>query len=76
MFAPNTYPATRAAAKALGATRYFTGAPCCNGHIETRCTSNWACSECTRNNKSAWREAHPDKWRAQKQRSRQRKATK
>jgi hypothetical protein len=66
--------ATRAEAKTLGATRYFTGAPCCNGHIDARCTSNWACAQCNRDNKSAWRKASPDKWRAQKRRWRRRNA--
>jgi len=41
------YPATRKAAKAQGATHYFTGAPCVRGHVALRKTKG-ACVECMR----------------------------
>jgi hypothetical protein len=37
---------TRAKAKARGLKRYFTGKPCCRGHIAERHVNNWACIEC------------------------------
>jgi group I intron endonuclease len=41
------YPRTRAAAKAAGATRYFTGLPCEHGHIALRKTKG-TCVECAK----------------------------
>ena len=41
------YPATRAEAKRLGATHYFTGKPCVRGHIAPRRTKG-SCTECDR----------------------------
>ena len=46
-------PKTRAEAKALGATHYFTGEPCKHGHIAPRKTKG-ACTECL---KVEWRKA-------------------
>jgi len=40
-------PSTRAEAKAIGATHYFTGKPCKHGHIAPRKTKG-ACVECLR----------------------------
>jgi hypothetical protein len=37
---------TRAEAMALGLTRYFTGKPCCRGHIDQRSTKSASCFEC------------------------------
>jgi predicted transcriptional regulator len=37
---------TRAEAKAAGATRYFTGIPCQNGHVDERYTKSGACLSC------------------------------
>jgi hypothetical protein len=37
---------SRAEAKALGLTHYYTGKPCRNGHIEKRQTQNGTCKEC------------------------------
>jgi hypothetical protein len=65
-------PKTAAAATALGVTRYFTGAPCCNGHIVPRFTLGRTCSECKRGTGYAWRKAFPDKYRAQSRRIQQR----
>jgi len=39
-------PATRAEAKALGSTEYFTGAPCKHGHVTSRYTANGTCTQC------------------------------
>lgn len=41
----STLPTTRAEAKRLGATHYYTGKPCANGHIAPRKTKG-ACVEC------------------------------
>jgi 5-methylcytosine-specific restriction endonuclease McrA len=41
------YPNTRAEAKAIGATHYFTGKPCTRGHIALRKTKG-SCVECMR----------------------------
>lgn len=38
----------RSAAVALGSKQYFTGKPCCHGHIATRAAVNGFCSECAR----------------------------
>lgn len=37
---------SRKEAKAQGLSRYFTGKPCCNGHIAERQTSKGVCIEC------------------------------
>jgi hypothetical protein len=42
-----THPETRAQAKALGATHYFTGLPCKRGHVALRKTKG-ACVACER----------------------------
>lgn len=39
---------TRAEARATGLTRYFTGQPCVNGHLDGRYTNTGACSKCVR----------------------------
>lgn len=41
------YPKTRAAAKAAGATHYFTGEPCARGHVTLRKVKG-ACVDCVR----------------------------
>ena len=48
-----TLPKTRAEAKAIGATHYFTGEPCKHGHIAPRKVKG-ACTECL---KQEWRDA-------------------
>ncbi len=57
-------PGTRAEAKAVGATHYFTGKPCKRGHIAKRLASTKGCVECQRAADIAWRAANPDKSRA------------
>jgi hypothetical protein len=61
-------PKTAAAATTLGVARYFTGTPCCNGHIAPRYTLGRTCAECKRGTNYAWRKAFPEKFRAQKRR--------
>jgi hypothetical protein len=39
---------SRSEAMALCLPRYFTGEPCCKGHIAERVTSNGNCRECAR----------------------------
>lgn len=41
-----TNPLTRKAAKAAGATYYFTGKPCKHGHVAKRLASNGSCHAC------------------------------
>lgn len=38
----------RSDARALGLTQYFTGEPCCHGHVTARCVSNQRCLGCMR----------------------------
>jgi len=48
-YLPHTGPiVTRAAAKAVGAKRYFTGKPCPKGHISERYLSKGNCAACLR----------------------------
>lgn len=60
---------TRAQAKAAGLTYYFTGAPCKNGRIAKRQTSNCTC-KCDlcqvrqRQSGSQWKKRNPDKVKA------------
>lgn len=42
-----------AEARSVGATRYFTGKPCPNGHNVERRVSNWKCVQCSRDEHSA-----------------------
>jgi hypothetical protein len=37
---------TRAQAKVRGLTRYFSGRPCCHGHVAERYVCNYRCIEC------------------------------
>lgn len=55
--------ATRAQARAAGATRYFTGKPCPQGHIAERIVSSKVCVDCNRERAAAHREANPDAFR-------------
>lgn len=54
-------PATPKAAKACGSLHYFTGAPCVNGHIAIRLTSNATCVECGRDIAKKSYERSPDR---------------
>lgn len=63
-------PRTRAEAKALGVTRYFTGKPCPHGHAAERTASDGYCCECHRQ-----RNAAPERTEQMRQRDRVRNAT-
>lgn len=47
-------PRSRAAAKALQSKRYFTGKPCCRGHVAERLTSTGQCIPCVRQQVKQW----------------------
>lgn len=49
----------RAAAKAAGLTRYFTGKPCPHGHVAERYVTSGGCCECTHNKAVAIYAADP-----------------
>ena len=55
----------RAVAKAAGETRYWTGKPCANGHVAERMVSNGRCIDCMYEWRERYREANPDKYRAE-----------
>lgn len=52
------YPATRAAAKKLGLSRYFTGKPCSKGHVDLRFLTG-TCVSCQRLAIAAWDKRNP-----------------
>jgi hypothetical protein len=39
---------SRKEARALGLKRYFTGKPCCHGHVDERYVAAGLCAECSR----------------------------
>jgi hypothetical protein len=47
----------RSDALVIGATQYFTGKPCKNGHIAPRQVSNFRCIECRKEQWKKWAEA-------------------
>ena len=50
-------PSTRAEAKAAGIVRYFTGVPCCRGHVAARYVNGYNCVVCTsERNAQAWQD--------------------
>lgn len=57
-------PLTRAAAKAVGAKRYYSTRPCSQGHSDGRWTTNKACITCHRAKTVAWQQANKPKVRA------------
>lgn len=50
----NNLPKSRAEAKRLGVNRYFTGKPCCRGHIADRHVHG-SCYACLREDQIEWR---------------------
>jgi 5-methylcytosine-specific restriction endonuclease McrA len=52
---------TRAEAKAMGLTRYFTGRPCKHGHVAERMEKNKQCVECNRVNAKKWTSNNKDR---------------
>lgn len=63
MIAADAALTSRAAAKAAGLTRYYTGKPCKNGHISDRDVSSHTCGECLRLRGAKWAKENPDKRR-------------
>lgn len=57
-------PPTRAAARACGSKKYFTGRECRAGHTAARWTTNKQCCECHKKTTAAWQSANKDKLRA------------
>lgn len=59
-------PKTRAEAISRGLKRYFTGTPCCNGHVSARKSYSGHCIQCVRDyeNSPAFRERHKDRVRS------------
>jgi 5-methylcytosine-specific restriction endonuclease McrA len=53
----------RAAARASGLTRYFTGKPCKHGHVAERVASNGRCIVCLYDAEKRYIAAHPEKIR-------------
>lgn len=47
-------PRSRAEARAIGETQYFSGVPCRYGHISSRQTANGTCMECRRRRQRAY----------------------
>lgn len=56
-------PSNVVAARKAGSKYFFTGLPCCRGHICKRFASTRMCLECNRENAKVWRAEHPDKKR-------------
>jgi 5-methylcytosine-specific restriction endonuclease McrA len=62
-YLPHTGPiVTRAAAKAAGTKRYFTGKPCKRGHVSEYYTSIAQCVACSRAQTYEWLAANPERW--------------
>lgn len=53
-------------AQETGLTRYFTGKPCCKGHIAERMVSTRTCLECKRQRDKAWQYLYPEKSKAKR----------
>lgn len=56
-------PHKRAVAIAIGASHYFTGKPCPNGHVSLRKSSNGTCIDCQAARSKSWAANNPDKHR-------------
>lgn len=56
---------SRAAAKAAGSKRYFTGKPCKYGHIAPRLSSNGTCFSCASIAAAKWHKDNPEKANAE-----------
>lgn len=57
----NTLPSTRAEARALGLTRYFTGKPCKSGHLCPRRVNGKLCIFCSKISIHNWRTTHRER---------------
>ena len=67
---------SRADAKAAGLNRYYTGKPCCHGHVALRDVASHGCSECLRLRSNLWKNANPEKRRETERKSKQKRAAK
>lgn len=67
---------TRKEAKACGATHYFTGKQCKNGHIEVRIVSCGTCLACAREKTKKWASLNRDRHLSQKKAGRERRSEK
>ena len=56
-------PGSRAEARAIGASHYFSGVPCKRGHLSRRRTESATCLECFKGHAQKFRKEHPDKKR-------------
>lgn len=63
------------AAEQSGLKHYFTGKPCCNGHVGPRYVSTWRCVQCTVDRVISWQLANPEKKRAKQKRYKDRLST-
>lgn len=59
-----TLPSSLSAAKAAGATHYFTGRPCRRGHLAPRSANNAACVVCHSERLKQWGRSNPAARRA------------
>lgn len=64
----NTLPKSAAEARAIGAQRYFTGAPCKHGHIAERHVKG-TCVECTRLRGRQLYAENPGYWKAHREKN-------
>jgi hypothetical protein len=52
---------TRQRALAIGAKRYFTGKPCCRGHIASHFVGCGTCCQCSRERRDRWARANRER---------------
>lgn len=57
----NSLPRSRAEAKAVNSSKYFTGKPCKHGHIDVRNTKYGTCYSCSRERTRSFNERNPEK---------------
>ena len=54
---------SRTTARVNRLMRYYTGKPCCNGHMAERYTNSADCVACVRARSNTWKTDNPDKYR-------------
>lgn len=54
-------PQTRRQALKQGCLKYFTGKPCCKGHVAPRIVYNWSCETCFTESKKEYRQRNSEK---------------
>lgn len=57
---------------AQGLRRYFTGIPCCRGHVDERYAIGKKCKSCTAEDTAKWRVENPDTFKASRSASKRR----